>query len=122
MRLGIATARSFENVDASVQAIADGRQSQLGHQVLRFAKQRREIAGAGPEVGGDEPDLLVRVRPAVPTRPEPIAEGLDVLERGELEDHDVVELEVKIIHAFRIAAGAGVPADAIASIGGVGLR
>jgi hypothetical protein len=29
---------------------------------------------------------------------------------------------VKIIHAFRIAAGAGVPADAIASIGGVGLR
>src|SRR5205807_8868379 len=85
-------------------------------QLLRLTKKQRQIVRLVAKLACKEPALLVDVRPARPVRPETDAERLSGLERRQLEEHDVAELEVELVHALRVlAAGVGLRA-AIASI------
>jgi hypothetical protein len=78
------------------------------------AQQDAEVVAAGPQLRGDEDDVVAVVGIAMPAGPQSLAESFRSHRTGDFEYERLVELIRR--HAARIAVGTSAALDALGSI------
>ena len=94
---------ALHDVEATVQAIPDRLQVQLGDDGFHLAQKNREIDVVDLRPGPDEPHVVVEDLPHRPAGPDARAELLDIGICRDLEEDHLAQLGGYVFHTDRVA-------------------